>query len=112
MADTQFSAETEVLVEKAKKYDDAANELRDRMNALMNSLTPLESTWVGQGGMSFQQVRARYNEDVAKLHNSLSTVAAKVAEASSGYVTSDTESSDSVSRAGADAGSISSKLIL
>jgi len=112
VADTKFSAETQVLVDKAKKFGETADDLRTRMNNLMTELSVLESSWVGQGGMSFQQVRTRYDEDVKRLHNSLSTVATKVAEASSGYVTSDTESSETVTRSGAEAGTISAKLIL
>lgn len=111
MAD-KFSAETEVLVAKAKKYDDVANDLRDRMNRLMDDLSFMEATWVGQSGGTFQQVRARYHQDVNRLHNALSTVAVKVAEASGEYVSRDTESSDSVTKAGATAGDISAKLML
>jgi WXG100 family type VII secretion target len=101
-----------LMIQKEKDVDDVANRLTSMLTGLMNELTPLASEWQGAGGNSFQQVRDRFDQDMAKLNHSLRSLAEAVGSSGRDYTVSDDEMKSEMERAGATAGSITAALKL
>jgi WXG100 family type VII secretion target len=109
---SNMRANTATMVKTEKDVDGVADRLTATLTTLMNELTPLQSAWLGQGGASFQQVRERFDQDMAKLNHSLRSLAEAVGTSGRTYEVSDEEMRSEMQNAGATAGSITAALQL
>ncbi|GAA3386883.1 WXG100 family type VII secretion target [Cryptosporangium minutisporangium] len=105
-------ANTATMIKTEKDVDGVADRLTATLTALMNELTPLQSAWLGRGGASFQQVRERFDQDMARLNQSLRSLAEAVGTSGRTYDVSDEEMKTEMQAAGATAGSITAALQL
>src|SRR5258707_9724889 len=112
MAGNGVTTDAALMSKTAQDVDGAADRLTSMFNKLMNELTPLQSAWVGQSGSSFQQVRDRFDGDVAKLNVALRSIAEAVGSAGRDYTVSDDEMRAEMQHAGASAGEITQALKL
>ncbi len=112
MAGKGVTTDAAVMARTAQEIDGAVDRLTSMFNKLMDELTPLQTAWVGAGGSSFQQVRERFDGDVAKLNVALRSIAEAVASSGSGYTVSDEEMKSEMQQAGASAGEITQALKL
>jgi WXG100 family type VII secretion target len=101
-----------LMVKTEKDVDGVADRLTSMLTGLMNELTPLQTDWTGGGGSSFQSVRDRFDQDMAKLNHSLRSLAEAVGSSGRDYDVSDEEMKSEMERAGATAGSITAALKL
>ncbi len=112
MAGNGVTTDAAVMGKTAQEIDGAVDRMTSMFNKLMDELTPLQTSWVGAGGSSFQQVRERFDGDVANLNVALRSIAAAVASAGHDYTLSDDEVRTEMQHAGASAGEITSALTL
>jgi len=112
MAGKGVTTDAAVMAKTATEIDGAADRLTSMFNKLMNELTPLQTSWVGAGGGSFQQVRDRFDQDVAKLNVALRSIASAVSTAGRDYTLSDDEMRQEMQQAGASAGEITRALMI
>jgi WXG100 family type VII secretion target len=105
-----MNTDVSLMAKTAQNIDGVADSLTGMLNSLMNELAPLSSYWVGQGGSSFQQVKQRVDEDVAKLNVALRSIAEAVSTAGRDYTVSDDEMRSEMTHAGANAGQITQAL--
>ena len=108
----QMGADTGILVRAEKDVDDVATQLTTMLNGLMDQLAPLQDAWKGAGAGSFQAVRQRFDEDMAKLNMALRSIAEAVGSSGRGYDVSDDEVRSEMQQAGASAGQITAALKL
>jgi len=109
---SNMRANAATMVKSEKDVDGVADRLTATLTSLMNELTPLQSAWVGRGGTSFQQVRERFDQDMARLNRSLRSLAEAVGSSGRNYTVSDEEMRSEMEAAGAPAGSITAALQL
>ena len=107
MAEDGMKTSSALMVKTEKDVDGVADRLTGMLTSLLNELTPLQDAWKGAGGTSFEGVKQRFNDDLAKLNVSLRSLAEAVG--SSG---SDEEMKSEMERAGANAGTITQALKL
>lgn len=107
-----ITTDAALMSKTAQDVDSAADRLTSMFNKLMDELTPLQTAWVGAGGSSFQQVRDRFDGDVANLNVALRSIASAVASAGHDYSLSDDEVRNEMQQAGATAGEITAALKL
>ncbi len=100
------------MVKTEGDVDGVADRLTKVMTSLMNELVPLQSAWKGAGATSFQGVKDRFDQDMAKLNVSLRSLAEAVGSSGRDYEVSDEEMKSEMERAGATAGSITQALKL
>ncbi|GIH14086.1 WXG100 family type VII secretion target [Rugosimonospora africana] len=112
MAGDGVTTDAATMAKTAQEIDGAVDRLTSMFNKLMNELTPLQSAWVGSGGSSFQQVKDRFDGDVANLNVALRSIAEAVGSAGRDYTVSDDEMKSEMQRAGASAGEITQALKL
>src|SRR5262249_47652191 len=105
-----MQTQTGLMIKTARDVNGVADALTSMLNNLMNELAPLQSAWVGQGGLSFRGVRERMDNDIARLNAALRSIAEAVATAGRDYSVSDEEMRSEMSHAGATAGQITSAL--
>lgn len=101
-----------LMVKTEQDVDGVADRLTTMLNQLMDKLAPLQDAWKGAGAGSFQQVRQRFDDDMAKLNVALRSIAEAVGSAGKDYSVSDDEVQSEMDRAGATAGQITSALSL
>jgi len=101
-----------VMNQAAKDVEGVADGLTQSLNRLMDELAPLQDQWKGSGAGSFQQVRQRFNDDMAKLNVALRSIAEAVGSAGKDYTVSDDEIRSDMESAGASAGQITTALKL
>jgi len=109
---TQMNTDTALMVQTEKDVDGVADRLTGNLNKLMDELAPLYDQWKGAGAGSFQQVRQRFDEDMAKLNVALRAIAEAVGSAGKDYDVSDDEIKSDMDSAGATAGQITAALKL
>lgn len=109
---TQMNSDTGLMQKTAGDVESVADRLTSNLNKLMNELAPLQDAWKGGGAGSFQQVRQRFDEDMAKLNVALRAVAEAVGSAGKDYDVSDEEIRSDMDSAGATAGQITAALKL
>jgi WXG100 family type VII secretion target len=109
---SQMQSDTGIMQKTAQDVDGVADRLTSQLNGLMAQLAPLESAWQGAGAGSFQQVRQRFDQDMAKLNVALRAVAEAVGSAGKDYDVSDEEIRSDMESAGATAGQITAALKL
>jgi len=112
MAGQGVTTDAALMSKTAQEIDGAVDRLTSMFNNLMNELTPLQTSWMGAGGSSFQQVRERFDGDVANLNVALRSIAQAVATAGQDYTLSDDEVRTEMQQAGATAGEITQALKL
>src|SRR5215217_4879236 len=112
MAEDGMKTSSALMVKTEKDVDGVADRLTGMLTSLMNELTPLQDAWKGAGGTSFQGVKDRFNDDVAKLNVSLRSLAEAVGSSGRDYEVSDDEMKSEMERAGANAGTITQALKL
>jgi WXG100 family type VII secretion target len=105
-----MQTQTGLMIKTARDVNGVADSLTSMLNSLMNELAPLQSAWVGQGGLSFQGVKQRIDDDIARLNAALRSIAEAVATSGRDYAVSDEEMRSEMSHAGATAGQITSAL--
>ena len=105
-------ADLGLLIKAEQDVDAVADRLTSMMNTLMNRLAPLQEFWVGAGGRSFQDVRQRFDEDMARLNVALRSIAEAVGTSGRDYTVSDQEVQSEMQRAGATAGQITQALTI
>jgi WXG100 family type VII secretion target len=109
---SQMNSDTGLMIKTEGEVDAVADRLTSSLNKLMNELAPLQDAWKGGGAGSFQQVRTRFDEDMAKLNAALRAVAEAVGSAGKDYDVSDEEIRSDMESAGATAGQITAALKL
>ncbi len=109
---SQMNSDTGLMQKTAGDVEAVADRLTSSLNKLMNELAPLQDAWKGGGAGSFQQVRQRFDEDMAKLNVALRAVAEAVGSAGKDYDVSDEEIRSDMESAGATAGQITAALKL
>lgn len=109
---SKMQTDSGLMVKTGQDVDGVADRLTSNLNKLMNELTPLYDQWKGAGAGSFQQVRQRFDEDMAKLNVALRSIAEAVGSAGKDYDVSDQEIEADMSHAGATAGQITQALKL
>jgi WXG100 family type VII secretion target len=109
---SNLSSDTGQMIKTEGDVDAVADRLTSNLNGLMRQLEPLQEAWKGAGAGSFQQVRARFDEDMAKLNVALRAVAEAVGSAGKDYDVSDDEIRSDMESAGATAGQITAALKL
>ncbi|MET8148614.1 WXG100 family type VII secretion target [Actinoplanes sp. NPDC049668] len=107
-----MQSNTDLMHKTAQDVEGVADRLTSNLNGLMNELAPLQDAWKGAGAGSFQQVRQRFDEDMAKLNVALRAVAEAVGSAGKDYDVSDEEIRSDMESAGATAGQITAALKL
>ncbi len=112
MAGKGVTTDAALMAKTSQEVDGAADRLTSMFNKLMDELTPLQSAWVGAGGSSFQQVRERFDGDVATLNVALRSIAEAVASSGRDYSVGDEEMKSEMQHAGANAGEITQALKL
>ena len=70
----------------------AGERISNMLTQLMNGLAPLESSWKGLGGTSFQQVKLTVEEQTNKLTGALNGLGNDVGLVGANYNTADDES--------------------
>ncbi|WP_412740765.1 WXG100 family type VII secretion target [Krasilnikovia sp. MM14-A1259] len=109
---SQMQSDTHLMSKTAGDVEGVADQLTSSLNKLMDELAPLQDAWKGAGAGSFQQVRQRFDEDMAKLNVALRAVAEAVGSAGKDYDVSDDEIRSDMQSAGASAGQITAALKL
>ncbi|SCL56832.1 WXG100 family type VII secretion target [Micromonospora citrea] len=104
--------DTGLMVKTEGDVDAVADRLTSNLNGLMDQLTPLYDQWKGAGAGSFQQVRERFDQDMARLNVALRAIAEAVGSAGKDYDVSDDEIRSDMDSAGATAGQITAALKL
>lgn len=104
--------DTGLMVKTEGDVDAVADRLTSNLNGLMDQLTPLYDQWKGAGAGSFQQVRERFDQDMARLNVALRAIAEAVGSAGKDYDVSDEEIRSDMDSAGATAGQITAALKL
>lgn len=104
--------DTGLMVKTEGDVDAVADRLTSNLNQLMDQLTPLYDQWKGAGAGSFQQVRERFDQDMARLNVALRAIAEAVGSAGKDYDVSDDEIRSDMDSAGATAGQITAALKL
>jgi WXG100 family type VII secretion target len=102
--------DTGLMVKTEQDVDAVADRLTSMLNTLMDRLSPLQQYWVGAGGSSFQDVRMRFDQDMAKLNTVLRSIAEAVGSSGRDYDVSDDEMRTEMTNAGATAGQITQAL--
>jgi len=102
--------DTGLMVKTEQDVDAVADRLTSMLNTLMDRLSPLQQYWVGAGGTSFQDVRQRFDQDMAKLNTVLRSIAEAVGTSGRDYDVSDDEMKTEMTNAGATAGQITQAL--
>lgn len=111
MTSAAYEADLSVVAQKAAAFDDVGRSTQARMDQLIARLGELQGAWVGTSGTSFQTVKDRYDADMKKLTTSLNAIAAAVEASGGRYTAGDEESSQTMTQAGAQAGSVSAGLM-
>ncbi|GAB3158655.1 hypothetical protein GCM10027290_62260 [Micromonospora sonneratiae] len=104
--------ETDVQV-MAKAAQDAIRisaELRATASSMGTQLSVLHTAWVGAGGTAFTGAQERVQADMGSINAALARLGGLLSDAGQQYVSGDDESSQQVTRAGAEAGSITTAL--
>lgn len=109
---TAMNASTGIMTKTAKDVEGVADGLTQSLNRLMDELMPLQDQWKGAGAGSFQQVRQRFDEDMARLNVALRSIAEAVGSAGTDYSLSDDEIRSEMDQTGATAGQITQALKL
>jgi WXG100 family type VII secretion target len=109
---SQMNSDTGLMIKAEGDVDAVADRLTSGLNKLMTQLEPLQDAWKGGGAGSFQTVRGRFDEDMAKLNLALRAVAEAVGSAGKDYDVSDEEIRSDMESAGATAGQITAALKL
>lgn len=107
-----LNTDAQLMSTTAGKVETAADDLTGALNDLMTRLEPLQDQWKGAGAGSFQQVRQRFDEDMAKLNVALRAIAEAVKSAGTDYAMTDDEIRTEMDQAGATAGQITQALTL
>ncbi|MDG4762749.1 WXG100 family type VII secretion target [Solwaraspora sp. WMMD406] len=107
-----MNTDTGLMVKTEKDVDGVADRLTGNLNRLMDQLAPLYDQWKGAGAGSFQQVRDRFDQDMARLNVALRSIAEAVGSAGKDYEVSDEETRSEMDSAGASAGQITAALKL
>ncbi|MET0495340.1 MAG: WXG100 family type VII secretion target [Actinoplanes sp.] len=107
-----LNSDTGLMQTTAGKVEGVADTLTGNLNQLMKQLEPLQDAWQGGAGSSFQAVRQRFDDDMAKLNVALRSVAEAVGSAGKDYDVSDDEIKSDMDAAGATAGQITAALKL
>jgi WXG100 family type VII secretion target len=98
--------EADLMASAAADAGGVAAELTQGLTALMGQLEPLVTQWQGDGGTAFQAVREAVDAEMRNLNAALQFLADEVGASGTTYTTTDTDMSQRVTTAGAEAGSI------
>lgn len=104
--------DTGLMIKTEQDVDAVADRLTSMLNTLMDRLSPLQQYWVGAGGSSFQEVRTRFDGDMARLNAALRSIAEAVGSSGRDYDVSDEEMRSEMQNAGATAGQITQALTI
>lgn len=104
--------DTGLMLKTEQDVDAVADQLTTMLNTLMDRLAPLQQYWVGAGGSSFQDVRTRFDQDMARLNAALRSIAEAVGSSGRDYSVADEEMRSEMTQAGATAGQITQALDL
>ena len=95
---SQTRADAAAMSSAAANFENTNNNLQSMLTKLMGELEGLRSTWVGQGGQAFEQVKLRYQEDQKKLSEALTETASAIRTSGTTYTATDQASSDRVAK--------------
>lgn len=73
----------------AGKFEVTNGSLTSMLNGLMGQLEVLQSRWQGAGGLSFQQVKQQWNENMQKMNTALLETATAVRTSGQQYTATD-----------------------
>ncbi|MFF0150129.1 WXG100 family type VII secretion target [Micromonospora sp. NPDC005203] len=107
-----MGTDTGLMVKTEGDVDAVADRLTGNLNQLMDQLAPLYDQWKGAAAGSFQDVREKFDNDMARLNVALRAIAEAVGSAGKDYDVSDDELRSEMTSAGATAGQITAALKL
>jgi WXG100 family type VII secretion target len=88
---TTTEAQAAVMIQTAARFDQTRESLDSTLSRLMIELDGLRTQWQGAGGRSFDAVRVRWADDLAKLTTALGVTADSIRRAASHYDTTDSQ---------------------
>ena len=86
-------ADSGVLAQTSKKFNDVHDLLLERLNNLMNDVVSTRSEWQGRGGTSFQLVTDEWSKDQKRMLGALRETADAILTSGRSYATSDDSAS-------------------
>jgi WXG100 family type VII secretion target len=107
----RYQTDTVSMDEAARHAASVADNLRTRLNSLMNQLEPLLTEWQGDGGAAFQIAREACNEQMNNCHNALTYLSDEVGLSGVTYTTTDVDAGESVNRSSSGLSGISNSLL-
>lgn len=107
---------TSVQAGSPEQFATAAGDAGDRINGmltqLMNGLAPLESTWKGIGGQSFQQVKATVETEAKKLSGALHGLGSDIGMVGKVYASADSDQGQQMNTVASETSGITAGLTL
>lgn len=86
---TTTQAQAAEMERVATKFEGANSSIQSMLSGLMSQLEVLQTQWVGAGGMSFQQVKTEWNDNMQKINRALSETATAVRTSGQQYTSTD-----------------------
>jgi WXG100 family type VII secretion target len=97
---SQTQASTPEMNAVAGKFEQTNSDLTQTLNALMDKLSDLQTTWVGSGGRAFESVKLQYQQDLQKLNQALATTAEAIKTSGASYESSDSSAASLITKSG------------
>jgi WXG100 family type VII secretion target len=88
---SQTKAEAAVMNSTAAKFEQSNDSLQGMLKELMSKLQGLESSWRGEGGTVFTQVKGDWARNQAQLSVALADTAQAIRDSGTGYDASDSQ---------------------
>ena len=86
-------ADSGVLAQTSKMFNDVHDQLLERLNNLMNDVVSTRSEWQGRGGASFQLVTDEWSRDQKRMLDALKETADAILRSGTSYAASDDSAS-------------------
>jgi WXG100 family type VII secretion target len=80
----------------AAKFEAVNDSLQSMLSRLLGELEVLQTAWRGAGGKSFEQVKARWAADQAKIQQALTETATAIRTSGQQYTASDSDAASRV----------------
>lgn len=93
---SQTQAESAVMQQTARKFEQVDESLQSMLSRLMNELEGLQTAWQGAGGRSFTQVKQAWQQNQTTIQRALRETASAIRTSGQHYDTSDSEAASRV----------------
>lgn len=96
MADS-YGTQLDTMATASRHVSDVNQQVQSELSALMSRLEPLAGTWKGSSAVSFHSLKARWNENAARLNDALADISAAIATSGTTYRAADENQQSSFS---------------